>query len=383
MGFDATPLTEPVDRAVARAYVRELKATGRMPKTSVASVVFGSVVGVIFLVMFGGTLVGFGNTVLRMPHARADGMILLLAPVGILVIATLVVGLIVWGFISGRFGSGVTRPYRLDRFAKANGMTWYPEAKNPPLPGLIFQTGRDRLATDIVRGTQPRLVEFANYRYKTGSGKHETTHSWGFVAVRLNTPLPHIVLDATSNNSLFGSNLPLTFRGDQRLSLEGDFDRHFALYCPDGYEADALYLFTPDIMARFIDNAAALDVEIVDDWLFLYSRRGLSTLDPAMWEWLFSVVRAILDKMAQWERWRDDRLDTTSAAAAVVGGPHTALPFAASTDSLRPPPGVAAPGRRLQHGTPWRIIAVGGVVVAVMFFTQSGLFSALLGQFFR
>lgn len=41
--------------------------------------------------------------------------------------------------------------------------------------------------------------------------------------------------------------------------------------------ADALYLFTPDIMARFIDNAAQLDVEIVDDWLFLYLQRPVST----------------------------------------------------------------------------------------------------------
>ena len=33
-------------------------------------------------------------------------------------------------------------------------------------------------------------------------------------------------------------------------------------------------------MARFIDHAAALDVEIVDDWLFLYGQRQFSSLDP-------------------------------------------------------------------------------------------------------
>ena len=60
-------------------------------------------------------------------------------------------------------------------------------------------------------------------------------------------------------------------------------------------------------MARFIDHAAALDVEIVDDWLFLYGRRAFSTLDPATWAWLFSVVGALLDKFAQWSRWRDER----------------------------------------------------------------------------
>ena len=187
-------------------------------------------------------------------------------------------------------------------------MSYLPGLQSPGLPGMIFNVGSSRgpRATSSAAST-PRFVEFANYQYTTGSGKNRTTHRWGYVAIKLDVPLPHIVLDATSNNSLFGSNLPATFDKDQRLSLEGDFDEHFALYCPEGYEHDALYLFTPDIMARFIDNAAALDVEIVDDWLFLYGKREFSSLDPATWAWLFSVVAALLDKFAQWARWRDER----------------------------------------------------------------------------
>lgn len=231
-------------------------------------------------------------------------------------------------------------------------------------------------------------MEFANYRYTTGSGKNRQTHTWGYVAVKLDTPLPHIVLDATSNNSLFGSNLPLTFDRDQRLSLEGDFDRYFALYCPADYERDALYLFTPDIMARFIDNAAALDVEIVDDWLFLYAKRDFSTLDPQTWAWLFSVVGALLDKLAQWARWRDERLEAEHAArrdAATLGagaassspgaaGAASAVPFAPPLEALRPPPGVAPQGRRLQRGVPWKTIVVAGVVVLWWLLTNSGFF---------
>lgn len=41
-------------------------------------------------------------------------------------------------------------------------MAWYPQADNPPLPGMIFGMGHSRRATDIVRGERPRLVEFAN-----------------------------------------------------------------------------------------------------------------------------------------------------------------------------------------------------------------------------
>jgi hypothetical protein len=285
------------------------------------------------------------------------------------------------------------RPDWLDRFARANGMTWHPVSDNPPLPGMVFGQGSARKSTDVVRGDRPRFVEFGNYQYTTGSGKNRTTHHWGYVAVKLSTPLPHIVLDATSNNALFGSNLPASFDRDQRLSLEGDFDKHFALYCPTGYEADALYLFTPDIMGRFIDHAAALDVEIVDDWMFLYAKRQFSTLDPGTWAWLFSVVGAFLDKFAQWERWRDDRLTADAARTAQSHAPGgspigaatgaTALPFAAPAAMLRPPPGVAPQGRRLKRGVPWAAIVVVSVFVGFWLLMQTGVLGTMLSGFLR
>ena len=245
--------------------------------------------------------------------------------------------------------------YRLSRFAVANGMTYEDQVKNPPLPGMIFQLGNSRQANQLVRGHTPRFVEFGNYQYTVKSGKNSTTYKWGYVAVRLDVPLPNIVLDALGNNG-FGSNLPASFRKDQRLSLEGDFDRYFTLYCPEGYERDALYLFTPDIMARFVDNAAQLDVEIVDDWLFLYTKREASTLDPATWAWLFGTVGALITKFDQWARWRDERLmvEQGSMAASAVPGSH-ALPFAPPAGMLTPPPGVAREGRRLKRSGRWML----------------------------
>ncbi len=354
--FDARPLVEPVDRATVRAYVRALRAAGRMPPLPVGRIVVAIVVGVFFLFVFGTTFtqIVVGLLLSGVGSAAAVGGTLVL-----LVVAGVVAALI-WAFATGRIGSSGIRAYRLDRFAQANGMTWYAEIDDPPLPGMIFSLGHTRAATDAVRGTHPRFAEFGNFRYKTGSGKNESTHHWGYVAVRLSTPLPHIVLDARSNNGLFGSNLPASFATSQRLGLEGDFDQHFTLYCPAGYERDALYLFTPDIMARFIDQAAVLDVEIVDDWMFLYTRSLVSTLDSARWAWLFSVVGALSDKFAQWERWRDDRLAAPPAAVPVTDASATA---AAPVPLLSPPPGVAPQGRRLRRRFSWI-----GLLLAVLFF---------------
>jgi len=193
-------------------------------------------------------------------------------------------------------------------------------------------------------------VSIANHRSTTGEGKGKEHHEWGYVAVRLPVALPHIVLDAKGNNGLGRRKLPIAFERSQRLRLEGDFDRFFELYCPDGYETDALYLFTPDVMAGFIDTTAELDVEIVDDHLFLYSRRDLSTLDPATWRWLFSVVDALTGQVARWERWRDERLGSTHVTRSPADGAPVIH---------RPPPGVAKQGRRLTRRVEWFWIAAG------------------------
>lgn len=372
VGFDARALTERVDPQAAREFTRRLRAEGRLPNTFSGANLVAIVVGIIVMVFVVGA---FGSIFAGLMSSVVSGGALAL---GFLVPVLLIAGIatvIVLAVVRGGWGTGHRR-FRLDAFARANAMTYAPSIPSPALPGMIFAQGSSREATDLVRGDVPRFVEFGNYRYTTGSGKNRTTHRWGYVAVRLDAPLPHIVLDAVGNNGLFGTNLPTSFDRDQRLSLEGDFDRYFSLYCPSGYERDALYLFTPDIMARFIDNAAALDVEIVDDWLFLYAKRDLSTLDPATWAWLFTVIAALLDKLAQWGRWRDDRLAaaaTDAASSGLLGAPG---PIPALTP---PPRGVAAPGQRLRRSFSWTALVFAGVIVLWWILGQFGGLGALLG----
>ncbi len=368
MSFDPTPLTAPVDRAAVRAHARS--TGGGMTAGTVVGIVIGVIaVGAALVVVLPTVVVVFAG--FDGGQGSAWGLVPLLVVLAL-------IGLGVFLGIRGYLGLG-ERAYRLATFARANGLSFVGAVPNPPLPGLIFSQGSSRAASSALRGEHPRFVEFANYRYTTGSGKNRTTHRWGYVAIKLDAPLPHIVLDALGNNGLFGStNLPIGFDRDQRLSLEGDFDRHFALYCPAGYERDALYLFTPDVMARFIDNAAELDVEIVDDWLFLYAKRDLVTLDPATWAWLFGAVGALLDKLAQWSRWRDERLAAPPVPDAAVSNPSTALPFDAPTGVLTPPPGVATGGRRLRRGVPWLAIVIPAVFFLGWVLISSGLWSNLL-----
>jgi hypothetical protein len=237
---------------------------------------------------------------------------------------------------SGRWG----RWLRMDRFARANGFTFSPESPNPGYPGAIFHVGDTRKATEHFRTAEGRFLDFGNYQYSTGSGKNRSTRQWGFMAIELDRKLPHMVLDSKANNGLFGgTNLPATFHKDQILSLEGDFNEYFTLYCPKQYERDALYVFTPDLMALLIDNAAPFDVEIVDAWMFVYSATPFPAAQPAVYQRLLRIVETVGAKtLTQTDRYQDDR---------------AAAPFAANI--------VAPEGTRLK-----RSVSVGAIILIVV-----------------
>ena len=111
----------------------------------------------------------------------------------------------------------------------------------------------------------------------------------------------------------------------QHLSLEGDFDTRFRLFVPTGYERDALYVFTPDLMALMIDETGDLDVELRDDRLIVYKPGGFDLTDPAVWR-RFERIRATVGAKT-WDRtdlYRDERaapeLQFDAAGTVASGG---------------------------------------------------------------
>ena len=364
--LDVGPLLEPVDRAQVRDYLDglddgdggptpiALASTRTAAQVAVALAIVAAILLAVAWVAVEDALGGRDGAV---PWALGSSAIVL----------ALAAAAVWFGVRAARgwFGTGA-RWLRLDRFARANGMRFVPRPGVRRLPGMIFTAGLDGEAFDLVRAPKSaaagpvaaRFAEAANLKYTTDVGRFSTTVHWGYVAIRLGTRLPHLVLDATGNDPWFGSSLPRRFPSEHRLRLGAEFDRRFTLYCPPEYEAEALRLFTPDVMERFIDRVAALDVEIVDDWLFLYVRGDLVRPDPETWRWIGSVVDVLVERVGRWERWRDDRL----------AGERTMQPapsVAAGAELLRPPPGVSARGRRLRSRLPWALVALGALAVVV------------------
>jgi hypothetical protein len=335
--IDYAPLTAPANPAEVKAFRESVRTR---PEYSTTSAVVTVIAVVVMLVVFGSvflsilaTIAGFIVSAVDNPGAALIGLVFpLILMAGFVAVAVLVIRSITRG---GKW----ERWYRLDTFASANGLVFSPRNADPQYPGAIFQIGRARAAVDHLRSASDRFLDYGNYRYTTGSGKNQSTRTWGFMALQLDRALPNMVLDSNANNGLFGSNLPATFDKDQVLTLEGDFGNYFTLYCPKQYERDALYVFTPDLMALLIDNASPFDVEIVDKWMFVYSSSAFDLRQPAIHQRLLGIVDTVGAKtLSQTDRYSDER----------VGD------FAANI--------VAPQGQRLKRG-----VSVGAIIALVVF----------------
>ena len=299
-------LTDRVKRRDVRAFYRPFAArypSVRSPFTPMRRVAMfiGAACGAI------GALTMASGMSMDVDHGGPEDTGELIAMAGILALLLGAGILMAWFFwrTSKRRGTP-KRHYRLARFATANGLSYEPG----PVSGKHVKpwTSRGVLTlTRVMRPASQRSIEFANYELRAGATGSGNAQFGGFCAVRLSTRLPHLFLRAQSG-PLDQFTLAALPDRVQRLPLEGDFDDHFTLYCPEEYERDALYLFTPDVMARLIDRVHGFDVEIIDDWLFLVSSRDVVTLDPHAWQGLYDAVGALSDKIGRWERWRDDRL---------------------------------------------------------------------------
>lgn len=237
-----------------------------------------------------------------------------LAPIGIW--AFIISGLIMLTMVSSAHSR--KQRIRMERFAALNNITYRQNIPSGNPAGMIYNHGHSRTVDQVL--IFPSGFEIGNYHYTTGSGKNKSTHHWGYVHIELPRRLPHMVLDAKQNNFLsLVSNLPTGFSRSQVLSLEGDFDTYFTLYAPETYKTDALYVFTPDVMAALIDNGRDYDIEIVDNSLNLYTKKRFSLDSPETLDPLLTIIDIITKEIGrQGSRYRDENITTTTASNSIA-----------------------------------------------------------------
>lgn len=255
----------------------------------------------------------------------------------ILVLALpLVAGLLIWIGVSW----STRNKAKLYKFATQNQLQYRSNASDLGYQGMIFNAGHSRVLRDAL--VFPGGVEVGNYQYVTGSGKSQQTHNWAYARLALQRRLPHMVLDAKSNNFWKFSNLSTAFDTSQTLALEGDFNNYFTLYVPKQYERDALYVFTPDVMKAMVEYGKDYDIEVVDDQLFLYKNGSFALDQPSFYQDMGKIVSTIHNEILdQSDYYADERIGDRSQNI------------------------IAPEGARLKSGVSWIVVVI---IVAIVYF---------------
>lgn len=207
---------------------------------------------------------------------------------------------------------------RLESLAHDNGWTYIASTDDIRQTGALFTAGHNYSFSNVI--TSPTF-QVGECRSKYGSGKNERQYNFAYMAVPLKRHVPNMLLDSKSNNlKIFGteiSNLPVSYDRGQIVSLEGDFDKYYTLYAPEGYDMDVRYIFTPDLMDVLISESISTDMEIVDDTLYVYF--GVYNLaDPVFWQRVNRIMESIGSKMErQTQYYEDDK--TVSGGVANKG----------------------------------------------------------------
>lgn len=206
------------------------------------------------------------------------------------------------------------RPVRIERAARANGFGYDDrETRDVRLAGSVYRHPSFSFVTDVLslRSDAGQVFAAATLAPRPGTSLRRR----GLAVIALERETPHIVLENRRVGVLRTTGT--RFHAHQHLRLEGDFDRTFRLSCPRGYETDALYIFTPDLMALMLDLAGDCEAELIDGDLVLYGRRPWRLWRPARFAALVGLVSAIGAK-ARWQtmRYEDPRRDGVHAIAA-------------------------------------------------------------------
>ncbi|MBB5960470.1 hypothetical protein FHS29_007094 [Saccharothrix tamanrassetensis] len=287
--LDYSPLTAPVDPAAALAHA---KANGDRPTRDLACCAF-------LLALISAAFFGFLSVPLNMylagtyPDGGVGVRLLGLLPLAI------GLGLVVLVVVLSRKSGRQERidHYRIMQFAARNGMGYRMKVKDPEHPAGVFDIGVNRCAVDVVSIEAPRPMEIGQYSYTAGYHNAETFH-WGYATVPLDANLPHLRLNSRAkgmgtvheSGKVTLGHPDLRGPGTKAFSVSGPFGR--------AREIQTLLdrtLFSSDLLARYAERP--VHIEVVENRLYFFSPKPLSTTDPDTWRWLLTLLADTAERL--------------------------------------------------------------------------------------
>jgi hypothetical protein len=172
----------------------------------------------------------------------------------------------------------------MQTFARDNGFTYH----NLAAPGFgvhfepaVAKTGIWEKREQIVSGTF-KGHELTTYIYTT---RHVFENRIGRAATRvyevtLPKQYPHVFLASRLEGfTKYHTNMYRHFDDDQRMQLEGNFERLFISYTHRRTNTDARVILAPNVMQTLVDTNQTFNMEILGNKLYLYSPDYLPTAE--------------------------------------------------------------------------------------------------------
>lgn len=153
-----------------------------------------------------------------------------------------------------------------------------------------------------------------SYPYEMGDQilRYGGMASFSGMDILLPKRLPHIFLDAHANDH--GRKPEFEFEGDNRISLEGNFNHTFQAYAPREHKQLVLSILAPDVMQTFMQHASRFDVEIIEHHVRLIVPDQMVSRDEKVQKELMIAAKAIMKKVdRRLASWHESSLqgDTT------------------------------------------------------------------------
>jgi hypothetical protein len=318
---DRSALTDPIDREALRSAVAAAPRADRaaVPRETASAIV--STLGSGFVIVLVVVVPAAFLPVLVLVAPRIVPVMILIGLVGTAISILLIFTFARWR-VRGirelwRRRGGWAHRARLFGFAQANGMLYEPRPPTLPVVGSLLHYMKPRYFDGFAMEIDGKGTLFGNAVARSRSTQFGSyaPDGWFFLSTRLSAAVPHMMLIPRPRLSQAASPL-FNLAGTQRLRLEGDFDRHFALYAPESYARDALYVITPDLMALLIDHLPGAFVETIDDALTIMVPRPAHFLDGAAWDRIADLLGVVLPKAhRQTRRYRDERSPVAGTVA--------------------------------------------------------------------
>lgn len=180
--------------------------------------------------------------------------------------------LIIIGYLGYKFTKNKVDGAVSKEFADSIKYSYKESSKMDSVAGQLFSEGENKRIYDCISGNNGKIpLRIYSYAYSLGSGKNLQTHTFSVFEAIFNAKMPHIVVLSKESETMQHQDSQLVSGKKEELLLETNFNKYFSILSPDGNELEVYQLFTPDIMADFIDRLTGLNVEFYNNKIYLYT----------------------------------------------------------------------------------------------------------------